>query len=147
MNLLKSEKYKQKASETMEADRGIWKVCPICNKRFYILYPDLWVYKKVARVKKAGNQEMVYFDKYSCKRKFEDEYSVEVTRRRSDALKKMHSERRKKKLETVKKEAKEPHYCYECGNSVKNMFGFYECVLNPNANMQNRYCKRFTPKE
>ena len=84
----------------MESDRGIWRVCPTCGERFYILYPEMWVYKMEAS-QKNGDRPMLYFNKYSCKRKYEDGYVVELRKRKSDAMKKLHAERRKKKLEEI----------------------------------------------
>ena len=126
-------------------DRGIWKVCPTCKKEFYIVNPDLWAFKMWAAVKRNG-RVLLYFDKYSCKKKYEEGYRDDVTKRRSDALAKLHEAKRKKKGESPKKNVGE-HYCYECAHSVKNMFGHYECLLNPNANMKNRACNRFRKRD
>lgn len=40
----------------------IEKICPICGKRFGVLHPDLWVYKK------QKNGRTVYFCRYTCYR-------------------------------------------------------------------------------
>lgn len=40
----------------------IEKICPICGKRFGVLHPDLWVYKK------QKNGRTIYFCRYTCYR-------------------------------------------------------------------------------
>lgn len=43
------------------------KRCPVCNKKFEILYCDLWAYKD----QKYGSQGYRYYCSYKCKREFE----------------------------------------------------------------------------
>lgn len=40
----------------------IEKICPICGKRFGVIHPDLWVYKK------QKNGRTIYFCRYTCYR-------------------------------------------------------------------------------
>lgn len=43
------------------------KTCPVCNKKFEILYCDLWAYKD----QKYGSQGYRYYCSHKCKRAYE----------------------------------------------------------------------------
>ena len=63
---------------------GVSAVCPVCEKKFFINNPDLWVFKRRAHAN-INESELFWFDKYSCKKAFEEDYEKTKKKRRSEA--------------------------------------------------------------
>lgn len=53
---------------------GTWKNCAECGKKFFVLDCELWAYKRTVTMKPGSDCNIVFFCKYSCKRKFDKKY-------------------------------------------------------------------------
>ena len=127
------------------SDRGAYYVCPTCGKRFYILEPDMWVYKMTPMVSK-GKQQLFYFCKYTHMKQYQEQYDAILKDRRHQAAalrnKKKKSER--KELEKVLAGKR----CAECRYCMKSKFGFYDCSVSCySVGLMKAACYKFKPKE
>jgi len=74
---------------------GVDAVCPSCGKEFHVLRPWCYAYRLNVSVE-TNKQRMLYFDKYTCKHKYEQEYEELKRNRRSEAAYKRHLKKRGK---------------------------------------------------
>ena len=134
-------------------DHGLFKVCPVCKRAFYIIEPDVYVYKRDVHLER-NHGKMLYFDKYSCKRKFDSEYEDYLRQMRSDAAIKRHENKagrpkgqtRPSKPKKVNKEA-EGKYCIDCRYASKDNFGFWYCSFYYAMKAYKPACQRFKPAD
>lgn len=111
---------------------GGYKVCRQCGKVFYVLRPELWVYKRDVIV--DGDHVLGYFHTYSCKRKFDAEYDKKLVDGRSTC----HVHQRKQNIDKC---------CSDCRYPIKGKYGFYDCAICGVAvKMSKHACGRFKPK-
>ena len=126
-------------------DRGAYHVCPTCGKSFYILEPDLWVFKMTPSIGKYRDT-LVYFCKYTHLKQYREEYEIKVKERRHQAA----VLRNKKKFQDRKQlEAYlSGKCCGECRYCIKGKYGFYDCsVSSYSVGQMKAACKRFKPLE
>ena len=126
-------------------DRGAYYSCPTCGKSFYILEPDMWVYKMNPTLK-PGIQTLLYFCKYSCLTKYQDEYEKQLKVRRHEAavLRKKGKLKERKDLEKYLA----GKVCSECRYCMKSKFGFYDCSVSCySVGLMKAACYKFKPKE
>ena len=120
---------------------GVYKTCQTCGRVFYVIYPDQWVYKEPVRMN--GQNRMLYFHTYSCKRKFEETRKAASKNERKASVDRMRSV---KKPSHIKKEYLDKH-CAECRYCAKGKYGFYDCTVYSMAINTTKYaCGRFKPK-
>ena len=129
---------------------GIIKVCPVCEKVFWIPIPEEWAYKRTATVD-SGDREMLYFNKYSCKRKYDAEYEIKMSKKRVATMKREHQKRKAQKFGVLRVgdevEADTDKHCIDCYYCEKSKYGFYDCVARQYAlNPYKVACKKFVPK-
>ena len=123
---------------------GITAVCPVCKVKFYICVPEMWAYKLEA-TNSEGQRSLLYFNKHSCKRKFEADYENEKVKRRSNAAKKRHNAQREKDGSIPKEPRRwDGKHCADCDNCKKDSLGLYECVarqisINPHKMACSKY--------
>lgn len=140
--------------ETRGWDTGVYKVCPVCGKAFYICEPEIWAYKLTTHRKKV--REIVYFNKYSCKKKYEDEYEKEVFKIRQESQKKQMAKRKASNRRNAKYErhgiireqectgAEDEARCCDCRYCAKDKFGFRSCTMyGYSLNSMKLACNRF----
>lgn len=73
---------------------GGYRNCDCCGKEFFINSLGDYAFK---RVLKAGNtNKTAYFCKYSCMKKFDDQYEKETIKRREEAQKRAWRKRKGK---------------------------------------------------
>ena len=107
-------------------DRGAYFVCPTCEERFFVTEPDIYVYKMTITVAK-DKQEKLFFNKYTCKLKYEAEYEKKKSKHRSDAAKKRHQEKKLKQNRIPKEKPELEEKCLDCQYCLGKNFGFYSC--------------------
>lgn len=59
---------------TMFDDFGVYHVCPICGKTFYVPDATAWVYKKHIRLDGWDRHRFKLLCSWSCYRKYEKEH-------------------------------------------------------------------------
>lgn len=126
------------------------KKCPVCGKVFYIPCQSLWAYKKNVK-RKAVNHNTLYFCKYSCKRKYDEQYSRDdIKARKREAEKKITDRVRSKcpgRPPTPEEDYKEKT-CTECRYCMHGKYGFTDCTIYSMAiNPYRPACKRYRSKE
>ena len=72
-----------------------YKICPVCGKKFFVPDFDIWVFKRSAN-ENFRHSEVLYFNKYECKNKYDKKYEEELHRRKVEAAKKGHENRKRK---------------------------------------------------
>lgn len=80
----------------VEGGRGIVRVCPACNRTFYIDAPGQWVYKRYSKKDKE-----IFFHTWSCMRKDKEEREQKLKETRARAARLGHQNRKKAKNEQV----------------------------------------------
>lgn len=126
-------------------DRGAYHVCPTCGKSFYVMEPDLWVYKMTPSLN--GQKDKIYFFcKYSHLKQFREDYEQDLKLRRRNAAYLRH----KNKLNNHKQleEYLAGKCCGECRYCSKSKYGFYDCDVTPySVNTIKAACRKFKPKD
>lgn len=119
--------------------RGISRVCPVCQKEFFVPYPDDWVFKRFAKAEKGTKPKLVYFDRWSCKKQFDAEYDPECARQRSEKQFEVQAHRTKHIFSDRK--------CVECRYCYKLSSDSYDCTYSQSkVNMRRSACRRFKPR-
>ena len=119
--------------------------CPVCDKTFFVSDPDVWVYKREANITKYRTT-ILYFDRYSCKRKYEKRYEQDVKIRRIEAAKLRH--RGKLKSDAEENDYIDGKICGTCFYCCQGHYGFYDCLVKGWAvNQIKTACSAWKPKE
>ena len=129
-------------------DRNLLKICPVCGEAVYISDPDVWAYKMT--VSRKGKKSILYFNKYSCKRKFEQCYEEMLYKSRSENHIKNASTRRKEWRGKIREQegtgATGERMCRDCRYCMKDQYGFRICsCYSYSLNVNKLACKRFKP--
>ena len=135
---------------------GVAAACPVCHTAFFVCYPEDYVYKREATISR-GNHKTIYFNKYSCKKKFDEEYDKYIFEVRQAAAKERHEQGRAKR-QAIAPEVKaardaeidklrEGKCCKDCLYSYRDKFGFYYCSFNYCIKAYKMACKRYKPKD
>ena len=133
---------------------GINAVCPVCGKEWFITNPEMWVFKKDAKLSRDVRRR-VYLCKYSCKRKFDKEYDQFLFQLRQESALERHKREREKKEEDLKKrearyaeidKRREGKFCKDCFYSNRDQYGFYNCSFNYVTKAYKVACRRYKPK-
>lgn len=115
---------------------GGYQICPQCEKVFYVINPDIWVYKRYATMKKGGNSKMLYFCSWHCKRAFDKEY---------DASKKKSDGRTRKPIKIDDLRTADTK-CGECRYCMQIKYGFHDCTIyGRSTNPHKPACLRYRP--
>ena len=126
------------------------KKCPICGKVFFVPCLSTWVFKKNVN-RKAANHCVLYFCKYSCKRKYDEQFSRnEIIARKQKTEKAVEERARSKRLgrpPTPEEDYREKT-CAECRYRMQGRFGFTDCTIYSMAiNPHRSACKRYRRKD
>lgn len=145
---------------------GVYRVCPVCGKAFFITDPEIWVYKREIQMRDMKVKTRIeYFDRYSCKRKFDRQYEAEIKQRKKAANQKRQKTRIERGIvakpkdmtpEKVAKKAKKDaeidarisgKTCNECKYCITDKFGFAYCSFQIPCSRVKAACRRFREKE
>ena len=86
---------------------GVAAVCPVCHTAFFVCYPEDYVYKREATISR-GNHKTIYFNKYSCKKKFDEEYDKYIFEvRQAAAIERHNKSGQRKPVDPEKKAARD----------------------------------------
>ena len=133
---------------------GTYATCLVCGKEFFISYPEMWVFKKDAKLNRDVRRR-VYFCKYSCKRKFDKEYEKYIFQLKQESGLERQKRERARRAETLKnKEARyaeidrkrEGKFCKDCYYLNRDQYGFYNCSFNYVTKAYKAACRRYKPK-
>ena len=126
------------------------KKCPVCGKVFYIPCQSLWAYKKNVK-RKAVNHNTLYFCKYSCKRKYDEQYSrAEIIARKRETEKAVAERTQSKRLgrPPTPEEDYTEKQCADCRYCMQVKYGFTDCTIYSMAiNPYRPACKRYKRKD
>ena len=134
---------------------GVYAVCPVCKKAFFVCHPDEYVYKRRASIS-TNNNKMLYFNKYSCKRAFDKDYEKYIFEIRQAAAIERHKKGRPRKPVDPEKKAekdaeidrmREGKHCKDCMYAYRDKFGFWYCSFSYVIKAYKVACKKFRPGE
>lgn len=121
-------------------DNGGYRVCANCGKVFYVIAPELWVYKHEGHLR--GEDRKVYLCSWHCLREHEKAYASRRDKAFAEA-KERARERRKEHLKSIKKELMNRH-CEECRYFSHGKYGFPDCsVIGRPIRGSAMACRRF----
>ena len=145
---------------------GVYRVCPVCGKAFFVTDPEIWVYKKEIQMRdKKAKTRIEYFDSYTCKRKYDREYEEEIRRRKKAANVKRQKTRIERGIVAKEKswtpeqiDAKKKRdaeidmliygkTCEECKYCQIDKYGFAYCSFQYTCGRIKAACRRFRMKE
>ena len=120
--------------------RGIYKVCPVCGKAFYVCEPELWVYKMEIHAR-SERERLVYFNKYSCKRKYEKDYEARKAKRKAESDKRKWEKSHGRKIED------NDVFCYDCRYCMYDHGETRYCsCFGCSVRNYKSACKKFKPR-
>lgn len=133
-------------------EREAIKTCPVCGKVFYIPQLTIWAYKKNVK-RKDTNHNMLYFCRYNCKRKYDEQFSrdeIIARKRETEKAVALRNGRGKKRLgrPPTPEEDYTEKQCAECRYCMQGKYGFMDCTVYSMAiNPHRSACKRYRSKD
>lgn len=124
-------------------DRGAYKVCANCGKVFYVISPELWVYRHDGHLR--GEDKVTYLCSWHCLRAHQQAYAKRRDERLEEMRKAATKRRRAKKLKTID-ESIVGKTCDECRYFSIGKYGFAECSMKSTPISRIKMaCKKFKP--
>ena len=127
-------------------DRGAVKVCPICKTSFWIPEPEMYAYKMSIKV--GTHDQLLYFNKYSCKREYERLHAEELRDKRLKKIEQVIENRVGRMKRPIRADDYQDKHCETCRYFQKGKYGFADCTVYSFAISKNlAACNKYKPKE
>lgn len=124
--------------------RGIFKVCPVCNKSFYICEPEIWAYKM--NIHTRTDKRLVYFNRYSCMRAYQKDYEKLLKKRKLESDKRKYEKAKQKKIDAGEKKVKDV-FCFDCRYCMKDDIELRYCsCFGCAVRNYKSACKKYRPR-